>query len=71
MKFTLPWLKEHLDTKARVDEVAETLTSIGLEVEEVFDPETALAPFKVAQVLSAASWHPDIRRCRCPRLSTS
>ena len=38
MKFTLSWLKEHLDTKASLDEIAETLTRIGLEVEEVFDP---------------------------------
>ena len=45
MKFTLAWLKEHLDTKASVAEIAETLTRIGLEVEEVFDPATALAPF--------------------------
>ena len=44
MKFTLSWLKEHLDTKASVDEIAETLTRIGLEVEELFDPATALGP---------------------------
>src|SRR5512135_3598782 len=53
MKFTLAWLKEHLDTEASVAEIAETLTRIGLEVEEVFDPSTALAPFKVAQVLKS------------------
>lgn len=35
MKFTLSWLKEHLDTNASVEEIAETLTKIGLEVEEV------------------------------------
>ncbi len=34
MKFTLSWLKDHLDTKAKVEEIAETLTRIGLEVEE-------------------------------------
>jgi phenylalanyl-tRNA synthetase beta chain len=33
MKFTLSWLKEHLDTTASVDEIAETLTDLGLEVE--------------------------------------
>ena len=38
MKFTLGWLKEHLDTMAKVDEIAETLTRIGLEVEGIFDP---------------------------------
>ena len=69
MKFTLGWLKEHLDTKASVDEVAETLTSIGLEVEEVFDPETALAPFKVAQVLSAAQ-HPNADKLQVCEVDT-
>ena len=43
MKFTLAWLKEHLDTKASVETIAATLTRIGLEVEEVFDPATAFA----------------------------
>ena len=46
MKFTLKWLKEHLDTKASVDQIAGTLTRIGLEVEELFDPAKALAPFR-------------------------
>ena len=38
MKFTLSWLKEHLDTTASVDEIAETLTDLGLEVEGVENP---------------------------------
>lgn len=42
MKFTLSWLKEHLDTTAGVDEISETLTRIGLEVEEVVNPAAAL-----------------------------
>ena len=42
MKFTLSWLKEHLDTNASVEEIAETLTKIGLEVEEVFNPASKL-----------------------------
>jgi phenylalanyl-tRNA synthetase beta chain len=58
MKFTLSWLKEHLDTKAKVDEIAETLTRIGLEVEQVFDPATALAPFRVAEVVKCEK-HPN------------
>ncbi len=55
MKFTLAWLKEHLDTDASVDEIAETLTRIGLEVEEVFDPATALKEFRVAEVVRPKS----------------
>ena len=58
MKFTLSWLKEHLDTKASVEEIAETLTRIGLEVEDVFDPATALAPFRVAEVVKCEK-HPN------------
>ena len=57
MKFTLSWLKEHLDTDADATRVAETLTRIGLEVESVDNPAAALAPFKVARVISASP-HP-------------
>ena len=45
MKFTLSWLKEHLDTTAGVDEISETLTRIGLEVEQVVNPAAALDGF--------------------------
>jgi phenylalanyl-tRNA synthetase beta chain len=58
MKFTLAWLKQHLDTKAKVDEIADTLTRIGLEVEHVFDPSVALAPFRVAEVVKCEK-HPN------------
>ena len=53
MKFTLSWLKEHLDTDATLDTIAEALTRIGLEVEGVEDPAAKLAPFTVARVLTA------------------
>ena len=58
MKFTLDWLKEHLDTTATADEIAEALTMIGLEVESVEDPAARLRPFVVAYVVSAAP-HPN------------
>ena len=57
MKFTLSWLKEHLETDASLDAIVDTLTRIGLEVEGVADPAAALAPFKIARVLTAAP-HP-------------
>ena len=57
MKFTLSWLKDHLQTDASVDQIAETLTAIGLEVESVTNPAEALAPFKVAKILTAEK-HP-------------
>jgi phenylalanyl-tRNA synthetase beta chain len=53
MKFTLGWLKSHLDTDATLDEIVIALTRIGLEVEGVTDPGEALAPFTVARILSA------------------
>ncbi|MFL6862804.1 MAG: YtpR family tRNA-binding protein, partial [Allosphingosinicella sp.] len=57
MKFTLSWLKEHLQTDATAAEIAETLTRIGLEVESVENPAEKLAPFTIARVLTAAP-HP-------------
>ncbi|MBA3512268.1 YtpR family tRNA-binding protein [Sphingomonas sp.] len=53
MKFTLSWLREHLDTDASAVEIAEKLTAIGLEVEELSNPAEALEPFRVAKVLTA------------------
>ncbi|HEX8447061.1 MAG TPA: phenylalanine--tRNA ligase subunit beta [Sphingomonas sp.] len=57
MKFTLSWLKDHLDTTATVEQVAERLTAIGLEVEGIDDPAARLAPFVIARVLTAGP-HP-------------
>ncbi len=53
MKFSLSWLKDHLDTDADAATVAETLTRIGLEVEGVENPAEALTPFRIARVLTA------------------
>lgn len=53
MKFTLNWLKEHLDTDASLDAIVESLTRIGLEVEGVENPGEKLAAFRVARVLTA------------------
>ena len=53
MKFTLSWLKEHLDTDASLDTIVDTLTRIGLEVEGVANPDEKLAGFTVARVLTA------------------
>ncbi|MCB1782831.1 MAG: phenylalanine--tRNA ligase subunit beta [Alphaproteobacteria bacterium] len=58
MKFTINGLKRHLETSASAEEICETLTAIGLEVEEFEDKALAYAPFKVAYVETAAP-HPD------------
>src|SRR5918996_742765 len=57
MKFTLSWLKDWLETDASPEHIADTLTNIGLEVEGIDNPAEALAPFKVARVLTAEK-HP-------------
>src|SRR5680860_800774 len=69
MKFTLSWLKEHLDTEASVNEIAETLTRIGLEVEEVFDPAAALKAFRVAEVVRCDK-HPDADKLQVLEVDT-
>ncbi len=58
MKFTLAWLKDHLDTSASVDEISTTLSRIGLEVEGVEDPAAALGAFTIARVVEAKK-HPN------------
>lgn len=57
MKFSLSWLKEHLETSADVNAVADCLNRIGLEVESIENPADKLAAFRVARVLTAAP-HP-------------
>ncbi|SFS31238.1 phenylalanine--tRNA ligase subunit beta [Brevundimonas viscosa] len=69
MKFTLSWLKEHLDTAAEIDAVAEAMTMAGLEVEEVHDPVAALAPFTVARIVSAGR-HPNADRLQVCQVDT-
>jgi len=57
MKFTLSWLKDHLETDKSLEEIADTLTAIGLEVEAV-DNRAGLNAFMIARVLEAEK-HPD------------
>ena len=63
MKFTLSWLKEHLDTDATVEAIADKLTSIGLEVESVEDAGARLKDFTVAEIVSAEK-HPNADKLR-------
>jgi len=58
MKFTLSWLKDHLDTNADLETITNKLTMIGLEVEKVKNPADALFDFKIAEIVSAEK-HPD------------
>ncbi len=63
MKFTLSWLKEHLDTDEPLEKLADKLTMIGLEVGHIDDRAKALAPFVIAKVISAEQ-HPNADRLR-------
>jgi phenylalanyl-tRNA synthetase beta chain len=63
MKFTLSWLKDHLETDATLDEISRTLSLIGLEVEEIVDPAETLGVFTVARVVDAKQ-HPNADRLR-------
>jgi phenylalanyl-tRNA synthetase beta chain len=63
VKFTLSWLRTHLDTDETIERIGATLTRIGLEVEAITDRGAALAPFRVARVIEAAP-HPNADRLR-------
>ena len=69
MKFTLSWLKEHLETDEPVERLAEKLTMIGLEVENLEDKSRLLAPFTIARVISAEQ-HPNADRLRVCMVDT-
>ncbi len=63
MKFTLGWLKNHLETSASLPEIADKVTSVGLELEGIEDRAAKLKPFTVAYVAEAKQ-HPDADRLR-------
>ncbi|MBT9244695.1 phenylalanine--tRNA ligase subunit beta [Gemmobacter fulvus] len=69
MKFTLSWLKDHLDTTAPLDEILYALTDLGHEVEEVQNPEDSLGAFRICRVIEAVQ-HPNADRLRVCRVAT-
>ena len=69
MKFTLSWLKDHLETSAPLEDILYALTDLGLEVEEVVNPLAKLAPFTIAKVVHAEK-HPDADKLRVCRVMT-
>lgn len=70
MKFTLSWLKQHLETDATLEEIAGKLTAIGLEVEGITDQAKDFAPFAVAYVESAEK-HPDADKLKVCQVKTA
>ena len=69
MKFTLSWLKDHLETDAGLDDILYALTDLGLEVEEVINPTDSLAAFTLGYVKSAEK-HPDADRLQVCQVQT-
>ncbi|WP_426438206.1 phenylalanine--tRNA ligase subunit beta [Bradyrhizobium genosp. P] len=69
MKFTLSWLKDHLETDEPLEKLADKLTMIGLEVENIEDKAKQLAPFTIARVISAEQ-HPNADRLRVCMVDT-
>ncbi|CAN5555606.1 phenylalanine--tRNA ligase subunit beta [soil metagenome] len=69
MKFSLSWLKDHLDTDEPLEKLADKLTMIGLEVEHIDDKAKLLKPFTIAQIVSAEQ-HPNADRLRVCKVDT-
>jgi len=69
MKFSLTWLKDHLETTATLQDILDALNAIGLEVEGVEDPAQLLKGFQVAHVLSAEK-HPDADKLQVLKVDT-
>jgi phenylalanyl-tRNA synthetase beta chain len=69
MKFTLPWLKDYLDTSAGLPAILEAMTQAGLEVEEAHDPKEALKQFTVCRIISAAQ-HPNADKLQVCQVET-
>ena len=69
MKFSLSWLRTHLDTTAGLQAITDRLTAIGLELEGVEDPGAALGAFRIAHVVEAVQ-HPNADRLRACRVDT-
>ena len=67
MKFTLSWLKEHLETEASLSEITDALTDLGLELEGVEDPAARLGAFTICRVIEAVQ-HPNADRLRLCRV---
>ncbi len=69
MKFTLDWLKDHLDTSENLNTITDTLTNIGLEIESVEDKSEIFKNFTVAKVLKAEK-HPDADKLKVCQVET-
>ena len=69
MKFTLPWLKDYLDTSANLPAILEAMTQAGLEVEDAHDPKDALQQFTVCRIVSAKQ-HPNADKLQVCQVDT-
>jgi len=70
MKFTLPWLKDYLETSADLPAILEAMTQAGLEVEDAHDPKDALKQFTVCRIVSAKQ-HPNADKLQVCQVETA
>ena len=69
MRFTLSWLKDHLETEASLEALSDQLTSLGLVVDKIENKADALAPFKICEIVEAEK-HPNADRLKVCRVNT-
>ena len=69
MKFTLAWLKRHLDTNATVDDIANALTDVGLELNFIINPADRLRDFTIGKVINVSK-HPNADRLKVCQVQT-
>jgi phenylalanyl-tRNA synthetase beta chain len=69
MKFTLSWLKDHLDTDAPLETIVDAMVRVGLEVETVEDPGARLAAFTIGEVIEAEK-HPEADKLKVCKVAT-
>jgi phenylalanyl-tRNA synthetase beta chain len=69
MRFTLSWLKDHLETEASLDALSDQLTSLGLVVDKIENKAATLAPFKICEIVEAEK-HPNADRLKVCRVNT-
>src|SRR5437773_1892438 len=69
MRFTVSWLKEHLETDASLEAMTDKLTSLGLVVDKIENKAQELAPFTICEIVEAAK-HPSADRLKVCRVNT-
>ena len=70
MKFSLSWLRDHLDTNVSPEQIGETLTDLGLEIESLVNPKDRLDGLTVGEILGVEK-HPNADKLKVCQVKTS